>query len=195
MAGLANVAGNEARGVFVSGLASVAGGDAQGLQVSGLANVTGGELRGLQLGGLANVAGALRGVQLAGARNDTVGGYGLQVAGAYNRSREELVGAQLAVFNRAGDVTAQIGLVNLARRVSGFQLGLVNLADEVSAPLGPVSWVRGGPRRVELWAGEALPAFWSHTRDGHEFPLGADSASGTRPHLRLWPGVFAGCSI
>lgn len=193
--GLFNAAGKQVRGVQVAGLFNASGEDMRGVQVAGLFNASGGRAEAIQLGGLFNAASQLRGGQVAGAMNAVEGGHGAQIALAYNRVYRELTGIQIAAVNVGRDVTgAQVGLVNIARRVDGVQLGLVNVADRASAPIGAVSWMRGGDRALEVWGGEALPlSAGVRLGNGRVYSL-AGIASGPLVDGRPW-GPAAGAGV
>ncbi len=144
-AGLFSVAGERLEGAQVSGLFSVAGQEAKGFQVSGLFNVAGETLQGFQASGLFSVAGeSLDGVQISGLFN---------VAGEDSRA------FQLAGLMNVGGGTCQgvqIGLFNVAGRLTGVQVGVVNVAGDLEGlPIGVVNLTRKEDRRIRLaaWAG------------------------------------------
>jgi len=144
-AGLFSVAGERLEGVQISGLFSVAGQEVNGFQVSGLFSVAGETLQGFQASGLFSVAGEnLDGVQISGLFN---------VAGGDSRA------FQLAGLMNIGGGTCQgvqIGLFNVAGRLTGVQIGIANVAGELEGlPIGLVNVTRKEDRRVRLatWAG------------------------------------------
>lgn len=143
--GLFSIAGEKMRGVQTSGLFCVAGEAAKGFQVSGLFSIAGETLEGFQASGLFSVAGDdLNGVQISGLLNVAGGdSRAFQVAGLMNVGGGSCRGVQVGLFNVAGRLTGvQVGLVNVAGELEGIPMGLVNLT-------------RKEDRRVRLaaWAG------------------------------------------
>lgn len=150
--------GNSMRGLQTGGLFAAAGDDLHGFQLGGLFAATGDEMQGLQVGGLFSAAGKLAGIQISAGASFTDGGVGAQLAGGLARAPSDLTGLQLAIVNIGGTVHgAQIGLVNIADTVDGAQIGLVNIADRTDAPIGAFSWMRSGPRAIEVAVSDALP--------------------------------------
>ena len=173
--GFMNYIKNDVRGVQVAGLGNMVGGAITGTQVSGLFNVSDNQMTGVQVGGLFNLAGETDAVQVGGVFNVTrdfagvqVGGLfnvaagpadGLQVAGLFNAAQGDVKSQVSGLVNLAGDVKAgQIStLLNVGKKVDGFQIALINVADSVSGiPIGLLNIVRKGYNRVELSTGEAL---------------------------------------
>ncbi|MCB0561817.1 MAG: hypothetical protein H6573_20260 [Lewinellaceae bacterium] len=176
--GFVNNVKNDVRGVQVAGFGSRVGGKVNGTQVSGLFNIIGDSLTGVQAAGLMNIAGDAQAVQAAGLSNVTNGDFtGVQAAGLFNVSAGNADGLQAAglfnycdgktktqlssLFNIAGDV--QVGqasaLLNVGKKVSGFQIALVNVADTVSGvPVGLINIIKNGYNRFELSANDAFYA-------------------------------------
>lgn len=174
--GFVNNVKNDVRGVQVAGFGSTVSGKVTGTQVSGLFNIIGDTLTGVQASGLINISGNAQAVQAAGLLNLTKGDFtGVQAAGLFNISAGDANGLQAAgvfnyckgktksqfssLFNIAEDV--QVGqasaLLNVGRKVSGFQVGLINVADTVSGvPVGLLNIVKNGYNRFEISANDAL---------------------------------------
>ncbi len=174
--GFVNNVKNDVRGVQVAGFGSTVGGTVTGTQVSGLFSIIGDTLTGVQASGLINISGDAQAVQAAGLSNVTNGAFtGVQAAGLFNVSAGNANGLQAAglfnysggraksqfsgLFNIADDV--QVGqasaLLNVGRKVSGFQFGLINVADTVSGvPIGLLNIVKHGYNRLEISANDAL---------------------------------------
>ena len=177
--GLLCAAGERGQGIQLAGLASVSGEDFSGLQAAGLFNVAGESLEGVQLSGLFNVAGQVaKGFQVTGlfsvAGEDL---QGFQASGLFSVAGENLEGIQIAgLFNVAGSDSrafqlaglmnvgggtcqgVQVGLFNVAGRLTGLQVGVVNVAGELEGlPVGLVNLTRKEDRQVRLaaWAGNA----------------------------------------
>jgi hypothetical protein len=176
LAGLIAGAGESMKGIQAAGLISVAGDRGEGVQLGGLGSVGGEEFSGLQAAGLFAVAGErLQGAQVSGLFG--VAGQsakGLQVSGLFSVAGDDLDGIQLAgLFNVAGEdsralqvaglmnVTGgtcgglQVGLFNIAGKLTGVQIGLVNVSGEIEgAPVGLVNLTRKEDRRIQMaaWA-------------------------------------------
>jgi len=187
--GFVNNVKNDVQGVQVAGLGSRVGGKVTGTQASGLFNVIGDSLTGVQAAGLLNVAGNATAVQAAGLFNIATGGFaGVQAAGLFNISAGKADGVQASglfnysggpaktqlssLFNIAEDV--QVGqasaLLNVGKKVGGFQIGLVNVADTVSGvPVGLLNIIKHGYNRFEISAGDALFANASLKLGAHRF--------------------------
>ncbi len=164
MGGIANIAGSGVSGLQAAGIANISGDSVLAGQFAGIANVNDGYVAGGQFAGIANVntasadgvsaAGIVnvtpdhhRGLMLGGIANYSSSMQGAQIAGIANVAHESAHGFQLA------------GIVNVAGNVKGSQLALFNVADSVSGvPIGLLSFVRHGYRRVEMSGSEALHA-------------------------------------
>ncbi len=161
LAGLASVSGEEFAGLQAAGLFSVAGERLEGAQFSGLFSVAGQEAKGFQISGLFSVAGeTLQGFQASGLFS--VAGEsleGVQISGLFNVAGEDSRALQLAGLMNVGGGTCQgvqVGLFNVAGRLTGVQVGIVNVAGELEGfPVGVVNLTRKEDRRVRLaaWAG------------------------------------------
>ena len=174
--GFVNSIKNDMIGVQVAGLGNSVDGMMHGTQVAGLFNYTGAYATGLQAAGIFNhvrsgnvsqvaglfnsSSGDIQGLQVAGLGNMVNGDMeSIQVAGLYNtstgRSRLQVSG----LFNIAGDVKeGQVSaLLNVGKKVGGFQIGLINICDTISGvPLGLINIVKKGYNRWDLSGGEAL---------------------------------------
>ncbi|HUU36598.1 MAG TPA: hypothetical protein VMW46_00150 [Candidatus Desulfaltia sp.] len=161
LAGLGSVSGEEFAGLQAAGLFSVAGEHLEGVQVSGLFSVAGQAAKGFQVSGLFSVAGeTLEGFQASGLFS--VAGEnldGVQISGLFNVAGEDSRAFQLAGLMNVGGGTCrgvQIGLFNVAGRLTGVQVGVVNVAGELEGlPIGLVNLTRKEDRRIRLaaWAG------------------------------------------
>jgi hypothetical protein len=161
LAGLASISGEEFIGVQAAGLFSVAGEHLEGIQTSGLFSVSGQAAKGFQVSGLFSVAGeTLQGFQASGLFS--VAGEsleGVQVSGLFNVAGEDSRAFQLAGLMNVGGGTCQgiqIGLFNVAGRLTGVQVGVVNVAGKLEGlPIGVVNLTRKEDRRIRLaaWAG------------------------------------------
>lgn len=108
-------------GLAIAGVANWTGYHANGVQIAGLGNYVNGNFRGLQLSLIANVNECPKST------------YGAQIA-LFNRNGGVSAGAQLGAVNLANQfVGTQIGIVNVAQDLIGIQLGLVNV--NVASPL------------------------------------------------------------
>jgi hypothetical protein len=167
-AGLVNFVGGEARffqaaglvnvssgviGGQAGGLANLSFGDVIGAQAAGLFNWTTGDMKGAQAAGIFNwSAGDVKGAQVAGIFNFGAAGVrGAQVSGIANIVNE-LTGPQISLVNVADTVSAQVGMVNIARHVTGTQVGLFNFSQEIDGiPIGLISVEGRGRHDLELW--------------------------------------------
>lgn len=102
-----------------------------GVQGAGFVNI-GQEINGFQGSGFVGLAQKIRGAQISGFLN---------VA-------EQVEGLQMA------------GFVNISGKVKGTQIGILNIADSISGgvPIGFLSIVRNGYRKLSVWGGESLHA-------------------------------------
>jgi len=165
LGGLANVSKGNVTGLQVAGLANSSLGYAQGLQMAGLANFNKGFVHGAQVAGLVNLTTAeFEGLQMAGLVNvNTRDLNGFQAAGLINTTTGMVDGLQLAGITNVTTTElrgAQIGLINYANTLNGFQLGLVNVADSVGkgAGLGLLTFYRNGYHAFELEYNETFRA-------------------------------------
>lgn len=167
---------NDVEGVQIAGVGSTVGGDVIGTQIGGVFNVNHGKVQGVQAAGLFNIAGETQAIQAAGLFNISHGdAAGLQMSGLFNVSKGKADGVQAAslfnksqgftrsqvagLFNKAGDVEGgQVSaLLNMAKRVDGFQVALINMADTVNGvPIGLLNIVKHGYNRFELSSNDAL---------------------------------------
>ncbi|NUN99241.1 MAG: secretin and TonB N-terminal domain-containing protein [Saprospiraceae bacterium] len=161
--GFFNSITKDVKGVQVAGFGNMVGGAMTGTQAAGLFNVSGESSQGVQAAGLFNVSGDFDGVQAAGLFNVSGGkAEGVQASGIFNVARGQVHGQASALFNKAGDVSwGQFStLLNIGKRVKGFQIGLINISDTISggAPIGLLNIVRDGYNRTEFSASESLYA-------------------------------------
>jgi hypothetical protein len=117
----------------------------------------------MQAAGVINMGNNVNGVQLAGVINvsaDKVGG--AQLSGVGNFAKEVNAGQLSGIINIATRKVsgAQISaIVNYGKEVKGSQLALINISDTVSGlPIGLISFVRRGYRRIEISGNEVLYA-------------------------------------
>lgn len=81
---------------------------------------------------------------------------GLQAAGIGNIASRESRGLQSAMFfnwaeNHRG---AQIGLLNMGRKIRGVQIGLINTAEEADASIGLITHTKKGGVYANLWSSD-----------------------------------------
>jgi hypothetical protein len=145
---LGNVVHKEVHGTQLAGIFNTTGEYVRGAQVAGVVNVSSQEVIGGQIAGLVNVAGGAV--------------WGAQIAGVVNVGTEQLDGVQISgVLNQHNGTIygGQIGLVNNARKVSGFQLGFINICDTIKGvPIGLLSIAKNGYGRVEGYYSETTQA-------------------------------------
>jgi hypothetical protein len=143
-----NIVRKEVQGVQFAGVFNTAGEYVRGVQIAGVANVSSEEVIGGQIAGIVNVAG--------GAIS------GSQIAGIVNVGTEQLDGVQLSgVVNQHNGTIygGQIGLINNARKISGFQLGIINISDTIKGiPVGLLSISKNGYGRIEGYYSETTQA-------------------------------------
>lgn len=173
--GFVNDVKKDVKGVQIAGLGNTVGGDVIGTQVSGMFNVGRGKMEGVQAAGLFNVSGETDAVQAAGIFNvskafsgvqasgffNVAGGPadGVQAAGLFNTSKGHTKTQISGLFNIAGDVEwGQIStLINVGKKVKGFQIALINVADTISGtPIGLLNFIKKGYNKVEFGANDAL---------------------------------------
>lgn len=165
MAGIANIDTKKTSGLIAAGIANVLSDSSSSLCFAGIANVFGKSATGMHAAGISNtVNGNYLGLQFAGISNMVAGTtWGGQFAGISNISTGEFKGFQAAGISNLvyGDLTgAQIGLINAAKKIKGFQLGFINIAEdfERGVPLGFLSFVKNGYHAFELSATESVYA-------------------------------------
>jgi hypothetical protein len=137
VAGLFNLVDGDVKGAQMGGAYNQMHGQLQGVQAAGIGNYAKSGHYGVQLSGLFNLADSLKGTQVSGFYNSSVHLEGVQVAGAINRVRGGVQGVQVSGFlNVARDLQGvQVGIVNLAKRSSGYSIGLLNLVGNGNASL------------------------------------------------------------
>ena len=137
-----NLAGSNLDGIQISGAANIADGYVEGAQGSYGFNIARGDLKGLQVARGANIAGgSVRGFQ---------GAYGLNLG-------SDIYGLQLSALNIArGRVGGtQIGVINIARSMTGFQLGVVNISgSNTGTSVGLFSFGKSKPLHLRLWSSD-----------------------------------------
>lgn len=179
VSGISNMVADTIHGVQLTGISNILQGGMKGWQIAGISNVTTKNVDGVQISGISNYAhGDVDVMQIGGVVNYGKNVNGVQVAGLVNTSAGKVGGAQIAgIGNFASEVNAgQIaGLLNIAttrvkgaqvsaivnygKEIKGSQLALLNISDTVTGlPIGLISFVRRGYRRVELSANEVLYA-------------------------------------
>lgn len=118
-----------------------------GFQIAGLVNIAEDAAMGVwQIAGGGNeVSLSGNGIQIAGFGNSARGEYfnGLQISGLVNDSVCEYNGAQIGLVNMAKTMTGlQIGVMNRAKSLCGVQLGLINI--ETGSKVGFIPLFRIG---------------------------------------------------
>ncbi|MEP2771585.1 MAG: hypothetical protein ABJH05_05525 [Fulvivirga sp.] len=146
-------------GIQLSGISNIVLGNIIGSQITGGLNLGKGALIGFQSAGIGNIVYKYGlGVQLAGLFNVSMQAFdGLQVATISNYTKGNMAGVQIAALNQAGDIFGvnsndnsqpvglQIGLVNIAKSMSGFQIGLINISKRSrGTQIGLINFYRGG---------------------------------------------------
>ena len=114
-----------------------------GFQIGGLVNIAEDATAGVwQIAGGGNeISKRGNGIQISGFANASDGEYfnGLQVAGLTNVSMGEYNGAQIGLVNMATKMTGlQIGVMNRAKSLCGVQLGLINIESDAKVEFIPV---------------------------------------------------------
>lgn len=176
-AGISNMVADTIHGVQLAGISNILQGGMKGWQIGGISNVTTKNVDGVQLAGISNFAkGDVLVMQAAGIINMGKNVNGVQLAGIVNVSSGKVGGAQLSgIGNFAQEVNAgqlsgiiniatkkvrgvQIsGIINYGKEIKGSQFALFNVSDTVTGlPIGFISFVRRGYRRIELSANEIL---------------------------------------
>jgi len=163
LSGISNLLQGGMKGWQLAGISNVTTKNVDGLQMSGISNFARGDVLLMQAAGIINMSNNVKGLQLAGILNvaaNEVGG--AQLAGIGNFSRETNAGQLAGILNIATEKVggAQIaGVVNYGKLIKGSQLALLNLSDSVTGvPIGLLSFVSKGYRRVELSANEIMYA-------------------------------------
>ncbi len=163
LAGISNFLQGGMKGWQLAGISNVTTKNVDGLQLAGISNFARGDVLLMQSAGIINMSRNVRGVQLSGILNVATGKVGgAQLAGIGNFSQETNAGQVAGIINIATKKVggAQIGgIINYGKRIEGVQIGLLNVSDSVSGvPIGFISFVRKGYRRVELSSNEVLYA-------------------------------------
>ncbi|WP_460686183.1 STN and carboxypeptidase regulatory-like domain-containing protein [Niabella aquatica] len=153
--GLFNIVGGTVNGVQIGGLYNDVGDTMTGLQIGGLANINKSSTRGLQIGGLYNKNQEFTGLQIAGLINNSGNiDKGMQLSGLVNRTAAFKKGFQLSgLVNGTGNINgAQVtGLLNIAKKINGFQLGVFNIADTLNGvAVGPFNYSRNGKHSLSV---------------------------------------------
>ena len=164
LGGLVNVNNGRVDGCQLAGIANITTGSSNGVIMSGIANVVADSSRGIFIAGISNVfsKGGFNGAQLAGISNLTNGNVdGLQIAGIANINYGDLKGVQLSGMLNAvhGNVVgSQVGFINYAKNLNGFQLGFINVAgeSEKALPFGFLSFVKNGYHAFDFSANESI---------------------------------------
>ena len=137
-----NLAGSNLDGIQISRAANIVDGYVEGAQGSYGFNIARGDLKGLQVSRGANiVGGSVRGFQ---------GAYGLNLG-------SDIHGLQLSALNIArGRVGGtQIGVINIARSMTGFQLGVINISgSNTGTSVGLFSFAKSKPLYLRLWSSD-----------------------------------------
>lgn len=132
--GIFSSTGGAWTGFSATGGISVVRGPARGVQLTGIANFDESTFHGIQFAGLLNNArGGVRGIQYATFVNASGGPTRfLQLSAVANIAEGPMHGVQVAGINFGADEVrgVQVGLGNLATRLSGAQAGLLNFAGE-----------------------------------------------------------------
>lgn len=136
LAGVGAGAGRDITGIAIGGVGAGAGRDFVGVSMSAIASGAGQRLVGLHIAGVAIGAPTVRGIILSGVAAGGVDVHALSFAPAYFNVRDGGVmrGLSISSFNRIqGEQKGiTIGIVNYARKLSGFQIGLINIAKNKS---------------------------------------------------------------
>lgn len=180
-AGIANFVGNTTRGIQAAGFLNLNGNSMMGVQASGAINYNFGNTSGVQVASFSNLvmknfygiqaAGAYnmvqgnmrKGVQASGFSNIILGsGRGVQAASTVNFTLKDFDGVQASgFFNFVGKEFkgVQVGVINYARNANnGVQVGVFNFAKTSnSIPVGLLSFVGNGYKRLEISADELIP--------------------------------------
>lgn len=181
-AGLTNINTGQTHGAQFAGIANLNIDTLTGFQGAGIINVNTSSMRGTQLAGIANASiGDIKGGQFAGIANVGTGNVnGVQAAGIINVNADTTNGAQLAA------------ILNYTKTLKGLQLGLINISDTVASgvPIGLITIVAKGYRRLEVEASESLYATINFKTGTHKFYN--IFSVGFRPENQLYWGVGYG---
>lgn len=163
LAGISNILQGGMKGLQIAGISNVTTKNVDGVQLSGISNFAKGDVRVMQAAGIINVGRNVNGIQLAGIVNTSTGKVGgAQLAGIGNFAKEVNAGQLSAIINIATKRVkgAQISaIVNYGKEINGIQFALFNISDTVTGlPIGFISFVRRGYRRIELSGNEVLYA-------------------------------------
>lgn len=174
LAGISNILQGGMKGFQIAGISNVTTKNVDGVQLSGISNYAKGDVMVMQASGIINIGRNVKGVQLAGIVNSSTAKVGgAQLAGIGNYAQEVNAGQLAGIINIATKKVrgAQIaGIVNYGKEIKGSQLALFNISDTVSGlPIGFISFVRKGYRRVELSANEILYANLTLKTGVHKF--------------------------
>ena len=141
----------------------------QGTELGGVFNIDRNNVGFLQVAGVFNVVGGnMKGIQLAGIYNQDLNkASGIQAAGLYNRANYVISGMQLSLIGNVADTSHGLqltglinyskiagsqfsGLLNIAKKVHGFQFGPVNIADSSDYPIGFVNFIKNGQKSLAI---------------------------------------------
>ena len=132
VSGLGAGAGRDFTGIAVSGLGTGAGRDFTGISVSGLGTGAGRTLTGIHVAGLGVGGTNVRGLLISGFAAGGHDVYALSIAPAYFKVDRggEMRGLSVSSYNRiqGEQKGVTIGILNYARKLSGYQIGLINVA-------------------------------------------------------------------
>ncbi len=161
LAGISNILQGGMKGWQIAGISNVTTKNVDGLQISGISNFARGDVDLMQVGGIINMGRNVNGVQLAGIVNAATGKVGgVQLAGIGNFASEVNAGQFSGIINIASKSVKGVqiaAILNYGKEIKGSQLGLFNISDTVSGlPIGFISFVRKGYRRVELFGNEVF---------------------------------------
>jgi hypothetical protein len=162
LSGVFNTVGEQVKGAQFAGITNINLENTEGASFAGVANYSK-EVTGAQLAGVINVAtGNTTGFQGAGVINvSTKGNHVSQIGGVANFAAAESDLQIAGVLNIGRNVsTGQIGgVLNIAKKVDGFQIGLLNFADTVNGPaIGLLSFIKNGYHSIELSGQDGLHA-------------------------------------
>jgi len=163
VAGVNNIVKGEMKGGQIAGVNNLATKDVNGVQIAGFSNLTLADVKSIQIAGVFNNGESVKGLQLAGAVNIAKDDMrGVQIAGAVNKSKN----VNALQFGGLGNIATGTvsgvqfaSLFNYAKHVTGTQMAAFNIADSASGtPIGFLSFVRKGYRKLEISTNEILPA-------------------------------------
>jgi len=155
LSGISNFLKGGMKGWQIAGISNITTKNVDGIQISGISNFAKGDVDVMQVGGIINMGRNVNGVQLAGIINAASGKIGgAQLAGIGNFASEVKAGQLSGIINIATKQVGGVqiaGIVNYGKEIRGSQLALLNISDTVSGlPIGFISFVRKGYRRVEI---------------------------------------------